>query len=61
MNNDGIGDTPYNISGGMQDRYPFMKMNGWMPQKTATATPGFEISWVIFSVVIVFFLKKIRL
>ncbi len=30
---DGIGDTPYNISGGAgtQDRYPFMQMNGWLP------------------------------
>ena len=31
-NNDGIGDTPHNISGsaGAQDRYPFMKENGWL-------------------------------
>ncbi len=31
-NGDGIGDTPYNISGdaGAKDRYPFMKENGWM-------------------------------
>ncbi len=31
-NNDGIGDTPYNISGGAgaQDRYPFMRQNGWL-------------------------------
>ena len=63
VNNDGIGDTPYNISGGwmVKDRYPFMRMNGWMPQQTVTVTPGFEILWVIFSVVIVFFLKRIRL
>jgi parallel beta-helix repeat protein len=29
---DGIGDTPYNISGGAgaQDRYPFMRENGWL-------------------------------
>jgi len=28
---DGIGDTPYNISGGVnQDRYPFMEPNGWV-------------------------------
>ncbi len=29
---DGIGDTPYSISGGAgaQDRYPFMKQNGWL-------------------------------
>jgi len=27
---DGIGDTPYNISGGdNQDRYPFINMSGW--------------------------------
>lgn len=60
INNDGIGDTPYNTSGGMQDKYPFMKMTGWMPQQTATAIPGFETLWVIFSVVIVFFLKRIQ-
>ncbi len=29
-NNDSIGDTPYNISGGAQDRYPFMGQNGWI-------------------------------
>lgn len=30
-NSDGIGDTPYNIRGGAgaQDRYPFMRQNGW--------------------------------
>ena len=29
-NGDGIGDTPYNISGGSnQDLYPFMEPNGW--------------------------------
>jgi parallel beta-helix repeat protein len=29
---DGIGDTPYNISGGSnQDLYPFMYQNGWVP------------------------------
>jgi nitrous oxidase accessory protein len=32
MNGDGIGDTPYTISGGSnQDLYPFMYPNGWMP------------------------------
>jgi parallel beta-helix repeat protein len=32
-NGDGIGDTPYNISGGIdQDYYPFMKPNGWMSE-----------------------------
>ena len=32
-NGDGIGDERYNITGGInQDRYPFMKLNGWMPQ-----------------------------
>ncbi len=38
-NNDGIGDTPYNISGGAgaQDRYPFMKLNGWL---SASALKG---------------------
>jgi len=31
-NGDGIGNTPYNISGGSnQDLYPFMQPNGWMP------------------------------
>lgn len=31
-NGDGIGDTPYNISGGSnQDLYPFMYPNGWIP------------------------------
>lgn len=30
-NHDGIGDTPYNISGGSnQDLYPLMNPNGWM-------------------------------
>jgi parallel beta-helix repeat protein len=30
-NGDGIGDTPYNISGDSnQDLYPFMKTNGWL-------------------------------
>lgn len=30
-NNDGIGDTPYSISGGSnQDLYPFMEQNGWL-------------------------------
>jgi parallel beta-helix repeat protein len=30
-NGDGIGDTPYNISGdGNHDLYPFMKTNGWL-------------------------------
>ncbi len=33
-NNDGIGDTPYNISGGegAQDMYPFMRVNGWLQE-----------------------------
>ncbi len=32
VNNDSIGDIPYNISGGAgaQDRYPFMRQNGWL-------------------------------
>jgi parallel beta-helix repeat protein len=32
VGSDGIGDTPYNISGGAgaQDRYPFMNENGWI-------------------------------
>ena len=31
---DGIGDTPYNISGGgNQDLYPFMKPNGWLNEQ----------------------------
>jgi len=30
-NNDGIGDSPYNIAGGSnQDLYPFMNPNGWL-------------------------------
>lgn len=30
-NGDGIGDTPYNISGGSnQDLYPFIEQNGWL-------------------------------
>jgi hypothetical protein len=29
--NDGIGDTPYNISGGNnQDLYPFVQSYGWL-------------------------------
>ena len=28
-NHDGIGDTPYAIMGGAQDRYPFMQPSGW--------------------------------
>jgi parallel beta-helix repeat protein len=34
---DGIGDTPYSISGGAQDRYPFMQENGWL---TTNCSPG---------------------
>jgi len=31
INHDGIGDTPYNISGGSnQDHYPFMQQDGWL-------------------------------
>lgn len=44
---DGIGDTPYNISGGSnQDRYPFMEPNGWVneppdkPDKPSGETKG---------------------
>jgi len=45
-NNDGIGDTPYNIIGGSnQDLYPFMEQNGWLlppnpnhPPNTPTIT-----------------------
>jgi parallel beta-helix repeat protein len=34
-NNDGIGDTPYNIVGGdNQDPYPFMKESGWISIST---------------------------
>jgi len=34
-NNDGIGDTPYNILGGdNQDPYPFMKESGWISMAT---------------------------
>ncbi|MDD5472904.1 MAG: NosD domain-containing protein [Candidatus Methanoperedens sp.] len=65
VNKDGIGDTPYNISYGqgeqmVLDRYPLMKQNG-TPQQNVTVTPGFEISWVIFSAVIIFVLKRIQL
>ncbi|MCX6666362.1 MAG: DUF2341 domain-containing protein [Euryarchaeota archaeon] len=40
-NGDGIGDTPYNISGGSsQDLYPFMEQNGWLlPVTNFTYTP----------------------
>ncbi len=35
LGSDGIGDTPYNISGGAgaQDRYPFIRMNGWLQEE----------------------------
>ena len=34
---DGIGDTPYNISGGSnQDLYPFMQQNGWLNEPPNT-------------------------
>lgn len=37
-NGDGIGDTPYNISNGLnQDHYPFMKPNGWLNQPPVVA------------------------
>jgi len=36
-NGDGIGDTPYNISGGNnQDLYPFMEPNGWLNEPPNT-------------------------
>jgi parallel beta-helix repeat protein len=38
-NNDSIGDTPYNISGGSnQDHYPFMQPNGWFNQPPVIPT-----------------------
>jgi parallel beta-helix repeat protein len=40
---DGIGDTPYNITGGsMQDHYPFMNENGWInsPPETPEQPTG---------------------
>ena len=34
MNGDGVGDTPYNISGGNnQDHYPFMVQDGWFQNR----------------------------
>ena len=51
---DGIGDTPYNISGGSnQDLYPFMKPNGWInlpPNKPTlqgptTGKPGVKYTY----------------
>ena len=39
--NDGIGDTPYNIPGGSnQDMFPYMKQNGWF--KHASFTENFD-------------------
>jgi parallel beta-helix repeat protein len=37
---DGIGDRPYNISGiGAQDKYPFMKQDGWLISNPIIALP----------------------
>jgi nitrous oxidase accessory protein len=48
---DGIGDTPYNILGGNnQDRYPFMKPNGWVKEPDlhiVIVTNGFGVDAVI--------------
>jgi hypothetical protein len=40
-NNDGIGDIPYNITGGSnQDLYPFIEQNGWLlPPNQSPNTP----------------------
>jgi parallel beta-helix repeat protein len=64
---DGIGDTPLNISGREQDRYPLMKPYGRVitfPPKTATTslikgTSGFEIMMTIIALSEVYiFLKR---
>ncbi len=41
-NSDGIGDAPYNISGGAgaQDRYPFTRRNGWISAVTKGDVSG---------------------
>jgi len=33
-NSDGIGDTPYNVTGSIQDLYPYMNQWGWLPTPT---------------------------
>ena len=51
---DGIGDTPYNISGNhvAQDRYPFMKVSGWLGDITPPASiknphaSSFGTTWI---------------
>jgi parallel beta-helix repeat protein len=49
-NNDGIGDTAYNIPGGSaKDQYPLMK---------PVETPGFEILLTMISILVIIRLKK---
>ncbi|MFZ3167418.1 MAG: NosD domain-containing protein, partial [Candidatus Methanoperedens sp.] len=42
-NGDGIGDTPYVISAGVQDVYPYIKANGWkLPRELSLKINGGE-------------------
>ena len=42
-NRDGIGDTPYVISAGVQDAYPYIKANGWkLPRELSLKINGGE-------------------
>ena len=51
---DGIGDTPYNIPGGdNQDRYPFMKPNGWLNE-----TPNLQIAFATQGIGVDAFITK---
>jgi len=52
-NGDGIGDIPYNITGGdNQDSYPFMYPNGWdnePPYGKNISGPGYGRPWVRYT------------
>lgn len=53
---DGIGDIPYNISGGSQDLYPL----GYFVQEQDedSGSPGFELLLIIISVILVLFWRR---
>jgi nitrous oxidase accessory protein NosD len=56
-NDDGIGDNPYNISGGSLDRYPLIEIYTKKPE-TQKQTPGFEIMISIVAIALFLFYER---
>jgi len=66
VNGDGIGDTPYNISGGNnKDKHPIMKIDGRRVEPTTKKegdkTPGFELILFVCAIALVLLWRRKRI